>query len=294
MKIKSNYIIAALAAVVVILLIVIAFMLGRRSAPQGENGTAASSDEISFSEVTSDEISSDETDSGNSEAGENASNGETQNAPRELDISMSSGSLTFVSGSEFNVDFDSSVINVTSSGDILRIQNDHNNPSASERNRMNVTVTVPDGHIFSAVDIKFGAGKLIAHSLSAETLIMELGAGSVTFDNVVVTDLANIKEGAGAFSINSGSIANLSLKCGAGATRVAAELTGSSTIIAAFGAVDIDLKGEKESYSVSFNIGLGTCYYNSEKLSRSESFGNGENSVQITGGMGVMRVNAGK
>lgn len=272
MNIKSKYVIAALCGVVVFLLVIIAFLLGRGSVKQN-NSPSFGADSSPVEDA--------------------ASNGEAQNEYNNLDVSMTAGSLTFVRGKEFNIDFDTSVINVTQSGDTIKIQNDHRHPTASERDRMNVTVTLPDEYVFSAVDIEFGAGKLIAHSLSCDTLTLELGAGSATFDDILVTGSADIKEGAGELVINSGVISNLNLKCGAGATRVAAELKGSSTVAAAVGAVDIDLKGSEENYSVSFSVGLGACYYNSEKLERNGTYGDGKNSVQITGGLGVMRVNVG-
>lgn len=298
MNIQAKYVIAILASIVVILLIIIAFMLGRGSVDQGNGGTEPSADASLSGENSSDDMSvsgekpSADASGDYSEEEQSSRNGETQNAPRNLDISMTAGSLTFVSGNEFNVDYDSSVINVTGSGDTLKIQNDHNHPSASERDRMNVTVTVPEEYVFGSVDIEFGAGKLIVHSLSTNNLTMELGAGSATFNNILVDGSADIKEGAGELIINSGTILNLNLKCGAGATRVAAALKGSSSVTAAVGAVDIDLKGSQEDYSVSFSIGIGTCYYNGEKLVRNGTYGTGENTVEITGGLGIMRVNA--
>jgi len=311
---KGKYVIAALAGVVVVLLVVVAFLLGQRSGQNTDTTSAPSNiaEQSSVSENTSsatdsqDSFSSDDWEDNTSEQDntfeqdissqneQTPSDLQDQDIPRNLDISMTAGSLTFVSGSEFNVDYNSSVINVTTSGDTMTIKNDHSHPSASERKKMDVTVTVPDPYSFGSVDIEFGAGKLIVHSLSSNDLSMELGAGSANFDNINVTGSADIKEGAGELVISNGSIANLDLKCGAGATRVACALTGSSNVTAAVGAVDIDLKGSESDYGVSFQIGLGACYYNGEKLSRSGSYGSGENTVNITGGFGVMRVNAGR
>jgi hypothetical protein len=185
------------------------------------------------------------------------------------------------------------VITVTERGDTVTVENAHSNPSASERGRMNVTVTVPENYVFQDVDVEFGAGKLIVRSLSAVTLSLQLGAGSSTLDNLIVTGSADIQQGAGALDIKSGNIANLTLQCGAGATRVKAALPGSSHINAAVGAVDLDLEGSKEDYTVTFNMSLGACYYNNEKIARSGSYGSGANTVDISGGFGVMRVNVG-
>ncbi len=158
---------------------------------------------------------------------------------------------------------------------------------------MNVTVTVPVGYVFDNVDIEFGAGKLLVHTLHTDTLDLELGAGSATLDDLVITGSAEIQEGAGELVVKSGTIANLTLQCGAGATRVAAALTGTSRVDAAVGAVDLKLEGDQSDYTVAFQMGLGACYYNNEKIARSGAFGDGPSFVQINGAFGVMRVNAG-
>ena len=216
-----------------------------------------------------------------------------QEIPRNLDIDMSAGSLTFVTGDVFNVKYDKSVVEASTSGETLTIENDHRHPSASERRRMDVIITVPENYAFASVNISFGAGKLIVHSLNAESLDLELGAGSATFDDIFISGSAEIQEGAGELSIKSGTIANLALQCGAGATRVAARLVGASSVDAAFGAVDLQFEGAETDYTVAFQMGLGACYYNNEKIARNGSFGEGPNRVDITGGFGVMRVNVG-
>jgi hypothetical protein len=285
---------AALAAVVVILLLVLAFLLGQRSAGGNQNTTAPSGQSSSVSTT----VPTGENHSGS--IGTNPSDGQTTapsantvGTPRNLEVSMSAGSLTFVAGDAFRIDYDKSVIKVTENGDSVTIENDHSHPTASQRRRMDVKVTVPEGYAFDSVDIEMGAGKMIVHSLTCDALDLELGAGSATIDNVVVIGSAEIQEGAGELAIKGGQINNLTLQCGAGATRVTAKLTGTNTVNAAVGAVDLKFDGAPEDYTVAFQMGLGACYYNNEKIARNGSFGEGPTLVSITGGLGVMRVNVG-
>lgn len=289
----AKYVCIALAGVVVVLLIVVAFLLGQRSGkkPTDDPSVSVTGGGVSVTDVSGGTTAAQITDptfNGNSST---AADLPIAEAPANLTVSMTAGSLTFVSGTDFNVAYDPSVINVTQSGDSVTVENAHSNPTASERNRMNVTVTVPENYIFRNVDIEFGAGKLIVRSLGADTLSLQLGAGSSTLDNLTVTGSADIQQGAGALDIKSGNIANLTLQCGAGATQVKAALPGSSRINAAVGAVNIDLSGSAADYTVTFNMSLGACYYNSEKIARSGSYGSGPNTVDISGGFGVMRVN---
>ena len=292
----AKYVCIALAGVVVVLLIVVAFLLGQRSGgkkPTEAPSVSGTQGNTSVTDVSSGTTAAQGTDSTFNGNSATAADLPISEAPANLTVSMTAGSLTFVSGTGFNVSYDPSVVTVTERGDTVTVENAHSNPSANERNRMNVTVTVPENYIFQNVDIEFGAGKLIVRSLSAITLSLQLGAGSSTLDNLIVTGSADIQQGAGALDIKSGNIANLTLQCGAGATRVKAALPGSSRINAAVGAVDLDLEGSKEDYTVTFNMSLGACYYNNEKIARSGSYGSGPNTVDISGGFGVMRVNVG-
>ena len=327
-KNTAKYICIGLGAVVVVLLIVVAFLLGKNSGAGKNDGAGRNSDVVTAVGETVNPAALTDPSTENrpqqgaeeSDAVPTAAEGVTDAAasekdgvpatqapvttappapvqaegmPATLDIDMTSGSLTFEKGAKFDVKYDSSVIRVQQNGSAMTIANDHSNPSAAERKRMDVVVTVPEGSAFTELDISFGAGKLISRTLPAQTLRLELGAGSATLENVVVTGSATVKSGAGAFAVKSGSIANLNLQCGAGATQVAAALTGASRIVAAVGAADLQLAGRESDYTVTFKMSLGACYYNDTKIAKGGSFGSGPNTVDITGGLGVMRVTVG-
>ena len=287
-----KYIAIALGAVVVLLLLVVAFLLGQRSGNHNQGQTPDNTSPSVSTPASSEHSGNLGTDATDPQQTTLPAEAEVD-APRNLEISMSAGSLTFVSGDAFHIDYDKSVITVTEHGDSVTIENDHAHPTASQRRRMDVTVTVPDGYAFDSVDVEMGAGKMIVHSLTAEALDLELGAGSATFDHIYITGSAEIREGAGELAIKGGEISNLTLQCGAGATRVTAALTGTNTVTAAVGAVDLKFDGDPADYTVAFQIGLGACYYNNEKIARSAAFGEGDTLVNISGGLGVMRVNVG-
>ena len=296
-----KYVCIGLGAVVVVLLIVLAFVLGRNSgmknepaAPTaGEPGAAVTETAADGTSAVS-EKTTEKAEGRTDPAEEIPTAAQTPlTAGGDLQISMSAGTLTVTEGAAFDVQYDPAVIRVATDGDVTVIENLVRNPSASERRRMNVTVTVPETTSFGSVDIELGAGKMIVRSLRAETLDLELGAGSTVIDRLYVTGSAEIQEGAGELSVKGGEIANLTLQCGAGATRVAAALTGASRIDAAVGAVDLQFLGDEADYTVAFQMGLGACYYNNQKIARSGVYGEGPNRVDITGGFGVMRVNVG-
>ena len=305
-----------LGAVVVILLLAISFLLGKQSAAKKTDGAGRGTSEAVVTNAPA-ALPDAETDGGAEtdaeiSAADTTVPGETTQAdapavqpattlppassvdgPRTLEIEMSNGSLTFARGARFDVSYDSSVIRVSRSGDAMVIENDHSNPSAAERKRMDVVVTVPDGYAFEDVSVEMGAGKLTTQALRTDRLTLELGAGSTALEGLFVTGSADIRSGAGAFAVKSGTVNDLTLQCGAGATQVKAALTGDSRIVAAVGAVDLQFEGRESDYTVTFNMSLGACYYNDTKIARSGSFGSGPNRVDITGGFGVIRVNVG-
>lgn len=258
-----KYLCIGLAAAVMVLLVVVAFLLGQRSAVK----------------------------KGTDEKQQSASS--AMDAPRNLEISMAAGDLDIVQGDAFHVQYDDSVVRVTTNGDSMTIETTPRHPTASERRRMNVTVTLPETCTFGDVEIEMGAGEMKANTLRAGTMDLKLGAGNVTLNDLFVSEAAKIQGGAGEFTVKDGEISNLTMECAAGEANVSAKLIGTSRINSAIGRVDLDLKGSQADYTVSFGMGLGECYYNNDKLSGNGTFGEGENRVTVNGGLGIIYVNVG-
>lgn len=309
---KNKILIGVLAGLVVILLVAVAFLLGKNA---GQTNPPAVSDQPSASgapEAPGSVVPGQETgtatpaDSATTDSGANTNPAPAvtvpapgtdfapvAGVPKNLIVDMTSGSLTVVQGTAFDVRYDDSVIRMTNDGETLMLSNVHSDPSASQRRKMDVTLTLPSGHLFDSANVTLGAGKLTVRSLAAKTLKMELGAGSTDVDSLFVTESAKIQTGAGGMSVNHGSIANLTLECGAGATNLSAALTGTNRVNALFGALNLNLDGNKEDYTVSFNISLGACFYNGTQIARNGTFGEGATRVDISGGLGIMHVNVG-
>lgn len=296
-KNKIVYLCIGLGVLVVALLITVAFLLGQRFGEK--NRTPAASDPAPTEQGTADAAPSALPTEEAVRPTEKPEPAETTGAAddtgerRSMIISMSAGDLTFSGGSEFGVEYDERVISVEDSGDTIAIENRYSDPSASQRRKMNVTVTIPPEYVFDRVDIELGAGKLLIRTLTAETFSLQFGAGSATVNDITVTGSAEIQEGAGALSVSSGTLANLTLQCGAGATHLDAALTGDSRINAGFGALDANLTGSEADYTVAFDVDFGVCFYNGDKIARSGSYGEGPNRVNITGGLGIMHINVG-
>ena len=61
-------------------------------------------------------------------------------------------------------------------------------------------------------------------------------------------------------------------------------------INAGVGSLNIDLQGEKDSYKIQANKGLGSIKIDGKELPDGESFGNGENYIEVDGGVGNIKI----
>lgn len=151
-------------------------------------------------------------------------------------------------------------------------------------------VTVPEKMSFEKVSLCAGAGDIYIESLNCGSLDLDLGAGEVEIDSLRVKTMASIDGGAGEMTIASGFISNADISLGVGQTVISAQLSGKNEIDAGVGELRLTLEGEKESYTVSADTGIGDFRVGGERVSDGDVVGSGENLVDIDGGIGVVRV----
>lgn len=128
-----------------------------------------------------------------------------------------------------------------------------------------VTVTIPEGFAAEEFDIEFGAGELVADSISAGTMNVSMGAGEMTLKNITVKDHSSFTVGAGAIRINRLSAKDVTLECGAGQISVAGAILGNSYIDCGVGEISLDLEGEEEDYNYIVDCGIGSVKINDRK-----------------------------
>ena len=73
---------------------------------------------------------------------------------------------------------------------------------------------------------------------------------------------------------------------GVGEVNLIASLIGKNEINAGVGSLNIDLQGEKESYKIQADKGLGSVKIDGREISNGETFGDGENYIEVDGGVG--------
>ena len=119
---------------------------------------------------------------------------------------------------------------------------------------------------------------------------MELGAGSVTIDNMTVSEEMKLNGGAGNIEINSGKIANAYVDLGIGKTTINSDITGNSKIDTGIGELNLYLTLPKEDYKLDIDKGIGEIRVNGKSIGDDIDIGSGENYIKIDDGVGTIKI----
>ena len=124
-----------------------------------------------------------------------------------------------------------------------------------------------------------------------QNLYLELGAGDVHIENIAVTQQIEINGGVGKTDLKSCKIKNLQANLGMGEFTFYGEITGKNTISSGIGEVKLNLINNKEDYTIDVSKGIGTVVLDGENVESDRKYGNGENYLDIDGGIGDININ---
>ena len=153
-----------------------------------------------------------------------------------------------------------------------------------------LTIYVPDGTVFEKVELITGAGRLTVDELSAAKLDFKLGAGEVSIEELNAESSAKIEGGAGKITVSGGAINDLDLEMGVGQFDLTSVLTGNCQLNSGVGETNIRLIGDRNDYKLELEKGLGNISVDGKDVSDYGSNGNGNNKVEIHGGIGSINV----
>ncbi|MBO4992206.1 MAG: hypothetical protein J6E42_08640, partial [Firmicutes bacterium] len=77
---------------------------------------------------------------------------------------------------------------------------------------------------------------------------------------------------------------------GVGEVNMVSSLKGKSKIDYGVGELNLTLVGEPEDYTISLDKGLGSAIIDGKEMGDGAVYGDGENSVEIDGGIGELNV----
>lgn len=157
--------------------------------------------------------------------------------------------------------------------------------------RGTIIIYLPNEFNISELDLNLGAGKIDIDKIFVETLLMDLGAGTMTAKEINIYEKAAINGGAGNININSGTINNLNLKLGAGNASIQSDLTGSNTLTTGVGKLNLGLSRSKDNYKFDISKGLGNIILNDFDVSEDILIGDGETKIKISGAVGNIIIN---
>ncbi len=206
-----------------------------------------------------------------------------------LKIDISAAKLTVTEGDRFLLESNHKNLKVTERNGTLKIT-ETKKLFGGDYQGVYLTLTVPYGYIFDSVDIESGAADVEIAALSAVELSLEFGAGKVTVGSLTAVRSADIDTGAGDVTVSGGSLRDLNLDMGAGNVRLISRLLGDADIDQGVGTMYIQLLGDRNTYTVDLDKGLGKAQLDGETVKRSQVIGSGEIDVKIDCGIGDIQV----
>lgn len=206
-----------------------------------------------------------------------------------LDIEIAFTNLTIKTGETLKIETDNNNINYKQENQKLEIK-EKNNKWFVNYVEKELILYLPENIKFEKVKISTGAGKIDIEALNTDNLYFELGAGETQIQNLNVSKECEIDSGAGKLSILNGTINDLDLDMGVGEVNLTSSLTGKNEINAGVGNLNIDLQGEKESYKIQADKGIGSVKIDGKEIYDGETFGDGANHIEVDGGVGNIKI----
>lgn len=206
-----------------------------------------------------------------------------------LEIDVATVSVTIKTGDTFLAETNNKNIKVEQKDQTLKIREKVHNLFGVHGNSK-LILSIPADKVFEGVYIETGAGKLDIDTLLTDTLELNLGAGSVHINKMVVTQKTILDGGAGEIVVADGTLHNLDLDMGVGSVTLTSKITGNSEIDAGVGEINLNLLGSLGDYQIKVDKGIGDIKMNGQKIEDHSTTGSGSNRIEIDGGIGSIHI----
>ena len=181
---------------------------------------------------------------------------------------------------------------IESKDGILEIKNNKKLNKSDSKSR--ITIYLPEDVELEEADIQVGAGIVDVTGLIAKNVEFDFGAGNVNMQNISVKNNAKIECGAGQVIIKDSELANADIEAGVGKLVYSGDLTGNAQIDCGVGDVELELTGDAEKYAIHTEKGIGDIKINDSSVADDSTTGNGENKIDIEGGVGSIDIRMSK
>lgn len=150
-------------------------------------------------------------------------------------------------------------------------------------------ITVPDGMLNSLL-IDNGAGTIEVKDINAQVFDLNQGAGKISIENSTFNKV-DIDGGAGEINVDDSKLNNLDLDAGVGRVYIYGKIEGRSEIDCGVGEIKLDLYGSIDDYNLIIDKGLGSINIDNQDYKNDVNLGNGNNTIDIDGGVGAIKIN---
>lgn len=206
----------------------------------------------------------------------------------EIEIDIASASLNVVVGSELKVETNDNSISVKQKKNKLKVE--ENAEILSFFDDTVITLYLPADVYYKEFEIETGSGAVSIESLNCQKLGIDLGAGKTSINNLNVTDKAEIDAGTGKIQIDNCKINNLDFDLGVGKGTLNGTLTGKNRIDVGVGDFVFTSQAPMSAYTIDASTGLGEFTVGSETITDDRTFGSGETSLRVSGGVGNVKI----
>lgn len=125
-----------------------------------------------------------------------------------------------------------------------------------------ITITIPEDFHGKDLNIDLGAGSLNADKLSADTVKLTVGAGSMEVESLNATNLIEIENGAGNLIIHDLNALDVEVDCGVGDIKINGNIGRDCNVQTGIGNVFLDIEGDEENYNYTVDCGIGHVIIN--------------------------------
>ena len=207
-----------------------------------------------------------------------------------IDIDVSTANVEIKAGTEFKVEASDIESEFSSKldGKTLKIKEEEkwtwNKKTAGE-----IVIYIPNELVLEKLNLNTGAGNIFISETLVDDFEIDHGVGVLEISNSNF-DKVDIDGGAGEIKITDSKLNDMDLDSGVGKVSIESEITGKSDIQCGVGELEILLKGSKESYTITAEKGIGSIKINNEEMSNNSTYGDGENKINLEGGIGSISV----
>lgn len=208
-----------------------------------------------------------------------------------LKVELGYTDLEIKTGDNFEVWTNNPKISFTNNSGSVKIEEKHSNWFNNNSVNSYLIIYIPKDMIaLDEISIETDAGKINIEKITTQGLFLQSGAGDVYVDNVVVTKEAQLEGGIGKTELRNCEINNLEANLGIGEFIFNGKLVGNNELNSGIGAIDVELVGDKENYTVEVDKGIGNVILDGKEIETDRIYGTGETCLDIDGGVGKIEV----